>query len=140
MFKAYFAASTVSNKIKRLRKDNRASVCYHSVNDNITLVRKVEILTNQATKSRCWLDWFINHFPGSEPDPNYCIIKFKTEHVSLWVNHENAEFTIDELLTVQSCCGLLCNSCEYKESPHNCGGCVETDGHPFHGECPVAEC
>ena len=36
-------------------------------------------------------------------------------------------------------CGLLCNSCTYKE-PCNCGGCIETNGHPFHGECPVAVC
>ncbi|MCR5722804.1 MAG: DUF3795 domain-containing protein [Lachnospiraceae bacterium] len=36
-------------------------------------------------------------------------------------------------------CGLHCYNCEYKE-PCNCGGCIETDGHPFHGECPVAVC
>ena len=40
---------------------------------------------------------------------------------------------------VESRCGLLCNSCTYKES-HGCGGCIETNGHPFHGECPVAMC
>lgn len=40
---------------------------------------------------------------------------------------------------VDSRCGLLCNSCTYKE-PMNCGGCIETKGNPFHGECPVAVC
>ncbi|MCX8130241.1 MAG: DUF3795 domain-containing protein [Clostridia bacterium] len=40
---------------------------------------------------------------------------------------------------VESRCGLLCSECSYKE-PCNCGGCVETNGHPFHGECPVAVC
>lgn len=24
--------------------------------------------------------------------------------------------------------------------PFLCGGCIETNGHPFHGECPVAMC
>lgn len=36
-------------------------------------------------------------------------------------------------------CGLHCTGCEWKES-HGCGGCIETNGHPFHGECPVAIC
>lgn len=36
-------------------------------------------------------------------------------------------------------CGLHCTGCVWKES-HGCGGCVETKGHPFHGECPVAMC
>ena len=41
--------------------------------------------------------------------------------------------------TIDSRCGLHCTGCEYKESC-GCGGCIETNGHPFHGECPVAVC
>jgi hypothetical protein len=40
---------------------------------------------------------------------------------------------------VDSRCGLLCSQCTYRE-PCNCGGCIQTDGHPFHGTCPVAVC
>ena len=36
-------------------------------------------------------------------------------------------------------CGLHCAECEYREK-NNCGGCIATQGHPFHGECPVAIC
>ncbi len=36
-------------------------------------------------------------------------------------------------------CGLHCATCSWKESC-GCGGCVETKGHPFHGECPIAIC
>ena len=36
-------------------------------------------------------------------------------------------------------CGLICKSCDYREKC-NCGGCIATNGHPFHGTCPVAEC
>jgi len=39
----------------------------------------------------------------------------------------------------ESRCGLLCSSCTYRE-PFHCGGCVETNGNPFHGSCPVASC
>jgi len=40
---------------------------------------------------------------------------------------------------IDSRCGLHCTGCEWKES-HGCGGCIETMGHPFHGECPIAIC
>ncbi len=46
---------------------------------------------------------------------------------------------MNELLTVQSRYGLLCTWCTYRELC-NCGGCIETNGNPFHGECPVAKC
>ena len=40
---------------------------------------------------------------------------------------------------IESRCGLRCKSCSWRES-HGCGGCVETNGRPFHGECPIAIC
>ncbi|MFI3325848.1 MAG: DUF3795 domain-containing protein [Clostridia bacterium] len=40
---------------------------------------------------------------------------------------------------VDSRCGLHCTGCDWKEG-HSCGGCIETNGNPFHGECPVAVC
>lgn len=40
---------------------------------------------------------------------------------------------------IDSRCGLHCTGCEFKE-PCSCGGCIETNGVPFHGECPVAVC
>lgn len=40
---------------------------------------------------------------------------------------------------IDSRCGLNCTGCAWKES-HGCGGCIETRGRPFHGECPIAIC
>lgn len=42
-------------------------------------------------------------------------------------------------MNIDTRCGLCCAVCEYK-SPCNCGGCVATNGKPFHGDCPVATC
>lgn len=36
-------------------------------------------------------------------------------------------------------CGLCCSTCGYRERM-DCGGCVASQGHPFHGECPIAVC
>ena len=46
-------------------------------------------------------------------------------------------FTFTE--KVDSCCGLHCTGCEFKET-HGCKGCLETGGHPFYGECSIALC
>ena len=66
IFEAYFATGLDANKTKRLLRDKRASVCCHADGNNITLVGEAEILTDQPTKTRLWLDWFIHHFPLGE--------------------------------------------------------------------------
>lgn len=40
---------------------------------------------------------------------------------------------------IDSHCGLHCTACSWRDSC-GCGGCIETMGHPFHGECPIATC
>ncbi len=40
---------------------------------------------------------------------------------------------------IDSRCGLHCTDCTYKDTC-GCGGCIETNGKPFHGACPVAQC
>ncbi|MCL2079470.1 MAG: pyridoxamine 5'-phosphate oxidase family protein [Oscillospiraceae bacterium] len=140
IFEVHFATQINGNKVKRLHKNNKASVCFKTDNCNITLVGEAEILTDQETKSRFWvLDWMPHIFPDGEADPNYCVVKMCTKRVSLWIDNEDAAFTIDALLTVQSRCGLLCDGCGFKES-HGCIGCIALEGKPFWGECPVAKC
>ena len=87
----FFTTNIGGNKEKRLRKSGRASICFRSGNDNITLVGEAEILTDQETKSRMWQDWFINHYPGGETDPNYIVVKLTTKRISLWVDFEIAD-------------------------------------------------
>ena len=38
---------------------------------------------------------------------------------------------------MKTICGIECSGCSFKD---NCKGCLETDGHPFGGECIAAEC
>lgn len=65
-------------------------------------------------------------------DPRRCdISKLKTV-----IRHPIKKSGTD---TVDSRCGLHCTGCGYKEAC-GCGGCIETNGHPFYGECPVAIC
>ncbi len=52
IFEAYFATGMDANKTKRILADKRASVCYRSGGDTISLTGEAEILTDQETKSR----------------------------------------------------------------------------------------
>lgn len=66
-------------------------------------------------------------------DPRKCdVSKLKTV-----VRHPIKKLEIIHM--IDSRCGLHCTGCKYKETC-GCGGCIETNGHPFHGECPVAVC
>jgi general stress protein 26 len=139
IYEAYFVTGTRSSKFKCLKNNCRGSVCFHKGGDNITLVGDVEVLTDQPTKSRYWQDDYKAFFPLGDSDPVYCVLKFTTNRVILWIDGETASFTIKDLLTVQSRCGLLCDSCSYKTS-YGCAGCIALNGNPFWGECSVAKC
>jgi len=90
----YFTTTLDSNKAKRLQKDNRASICYFSAMNNITLVGETEIFTDQETKDKYWQAWFAEVYPGGVTDPNYCVIKFTTKRVSLWIGEDGGEFPL----------------------------------------------
>ena len=38
---------------------------------------------------------------------------------------------------IYSICGVDCSQCTTKDT---CGGCVATNGRPFHGACVIAAC
>jgi len=97
IFEVYFTTTADSNKAKRLANNNKASLCCRTDEDsNITLVGETEIITDQETKSRCWEDWLIAHYPGGETDPNYIVIKFTTKRVSLLLENGSAECTVNK--------------------------------------------
>ena len=139
IFSCYFTSGTGGNLANSIEHNGKASVCFRAGNGNVTLIGDFEIVTDRKTKQEVWVDWFINHYPGGADDPIYFVAKFVAKRVSLWLDREYAVFDISDIQKPQSRCGLLCAGCSYKES-HGCGGCLETMGHPFHGECPVAVC
>lgn len=135
----WFSSNTSGDFSKAIRKDGRASVCFQDSNNNITLVGDAEIIEDQKIKEDLWLDWFIHHYPQGPTDPEYTVIKFTTKHVSLWLDRSVYKFDINLIKDITSRCGLLCQTCEWRE-PNNCGTCIATNGHPFYGACPIAVC
>lgn len=42
-------------------------------------------------------------------------------------------------IVISSRCGLDCTDCKFKAA-NGCGGCIDTNGNPFYGECQLAIC
>ena len=81
----YLATAFDSVKVSHFRKNPKAGLCYYKGGDSVASMGTVEVLTDQETKNTMWQDWFIQHFPLGKEDPNYCILHFKGETATLWI-------------------------------------------------------
>ena len=88
-----FCTGLSSNKPSRIEMCDRASICFASADYNITLVGTIEILTDPETKKEMWYAGLENHFTGAD-DPNYCVLRFKTERYNLFVDWKEASGTL----------------------------------------------
>ena len=84
-----FCTGLGGTRTTRIDKCNRASVCFNADDYNITLVGTMEILTDPDTKNEMWYEGLENHFSGPQ-DPNYCVLRFKTERYNLLVDWKEA--------------------------------------------------
>jgi len=80
------------NMAKRSANCNRASVCFSSAEHAycINLVGEIEVITSSDIKRDMWYDGLSFHFTGAD-DPNYCVLKFTTKRVKLFVDGEELE-------------------------------------------------
>ncbi|WP_313182308.1 pyridoxamine 5'-phosphate oxidase family protein [Lacrimispora sp.] len=88
-----FCTGLGSNKSDRIKQCNLASVCFNGIDHNITLVGTIEILTGADIKKEMWYKGLEENFEGPE-DPNYCVLRFKTEHYNLFVDWKEAKGTL----------------------------------------------
>ena len=85
-----FCTGLGSDKANRIIKSNNASVCFNSNDYNITLVGTIDIITDPNVKKEMWYGGLVNHFSGPQ-DPNYCVLRFKTECYNLLVDWKEAK-------------------------------------------------
>jgi general stress protein 26 len=88
-----FNTSLDRDSVKRIKKCDRASVCINSSTFNITLVGKAEILTDAKTKNDMWFPVMKGQWSGPDA-PEYCVIRFKTERYSLFVDYKEVKGTL----------------------------------------------
>lgn len=100
--KAFFATGLDSGKVRCLKQNKKACICYQPDDDNVTVIGEIDILTDQETKELLWQDWFIGHFPGGPSDPNYCVLKFTGQKGVLWFEKNYFEFGNEELSDLEA--------------------------------------
>ncbi len=88
-----FCTGLGGTRTNRINKCNRASVCFNADDYNITLVGTMEILTDLEVKAEMWYEGLMNHFSGPE-DPNYCVLRFKTERYNLLIDWKEVGGTL----------------------------------------------
>jgi general stress protein 26 len=87
-----FCVNFRDKNIKRIEQCNHASVCLFSIEPlyNITLVGKIEVITDLEVKREMWFDDCKNYWTGPE-DENLCVLKFVTERYKIFINGEEVE-------------------------------------------------
>lgn len=84
-----FCTGLGGTRTNRIERCSRASVCFNAEDYNITLVGTLEIVTDPQTKREMWYEGLANHFKGPD-DPDYCVLRFKTERYNLLVDWREA--------------------------------------------------
>lgn len=95
--KLWVSTGLSSVKVRHFQQNDKASVCFSSNGNSVTLVGKVSVIQDPAVKAEMWLDWFINHYTGGIEDPNYCILQFEAEEATLWIDSEFVTVKGDQL-------------------------------------------
>ena len=77
-----------TEKVKHIRQNSKAGVCFVHEADSVTLTGKIEILTDAETRQTFWQDYMLHYFPQGVNDPDYCILCFHTEEAVLWIDRK----------------------------------------------------
>jgi len=77
-------------KRDRINRCSKASVCINSPEYHISLVGRVEMLTDMATKKEMWFGGLLRSFDGVF-DPDYCVLKFTTERYKISIDWQEVQ-------------------------------------------------
>ena len=90
--KAWFSTGLSTGKVRCIKNSGeKASLCFCDGENNVTLMGRITIRTEPEIKKEMWEEWFRNHFPGGETDPEYCILEFATEKAVFWIDRKYEE-------------------------------------------------
>lgn len=86
IFTIWMSTGTDSVKTTDFLSNPKAGLCFQDKGDSVALMGEVEVVTDEKKKQELWQDWFIEHFPGGPTDPNYVLLKFKSNHATYWID------------------------------------------------------
>lgn len=88
-----FCTGLGGTRTNRIAVCNRASICFNWEDYNITLVGKIDVVTDPRLKKEMWYGGLANHFSSCE-DPGYCVLLFKTQRYNLLIDGKEVTGTL----------------------------------------------
>ena len=90
----WMTTSLSSEKVKHLRKEPKAGICYVHETDSVTLTGTAEIIYDMETRHAFWKDFMAHYFPEGPDDPDYCILRFEAAEATLWIDRKFEHITL----------------------------------------------
>ena len=93
--KVWFSTNTSSNRVQRLKQDNRASVYYVDENtyQGLLLIGTVEILQDIESRKMLWTKGAEIYYPKGITDPDYTVLCFTANKCNYY--HRLTKITFD---------------------------------------------
>ncbi len=89
----YFGAPLNSRKVQNIKSNPNASICYYNGSDSITLVGKVEFVTDPSLKKQLWYEWCNKSNSMTMSEYDFCPMKFTTTEATFWIRNKLSTFT-----------------------------------------------
>lgn len=77
--------SKLNGKATHFEKNPKASVCYFSGDDSVTLIGNVEFVEDKATQKMAWNESDRCFFSKGIDDPKFRLLKFHTIEATFWI-------------------------------------------------------
>jgi len=90
-----FLTSPDTNKVKRIRANNKGSVCFASAEYNISLVGTLEVLTDLAAKQESFYEPARGMWPAGPEAEDLVVLRFNTERYNIFFADDGSESTGD---------------------------------------------
>ncbi|MCK5129669.1 MAG: pyridoxamine 5'-phosphate oxidase family protein [Clostridiales bacterium] len=88
-----------SKKVECIKNNKNAGLCYYNDSVNVTLSGVAEVITDADVKKEMWEDWMSNYY-DSPTHELYCLIKLTIKNARLFMNGENVDLDINEIVEV----------------------------------------
>lgn len=89
----YFAAPVNSQKVQNIKQNPKASICYYSGTDSVTLTGYVEIITDNILRKQLWLEWCRHSGGISISEYDFTPMKFITTEATFWIRNKLSTIT-----------------------------------------------
>lgn len=93
----YFTTNTSSMRVQQFIENAKASIyfCDQRYFKGVMLKGTMEVLTDQETKERIWLEGDTIYYPLGVTDPDYCVLKFVAQSGRYYSEFKSEQFVIE---------------------------------------------